>query len=102
MHYFVKVCIRGYIFELYMYYCEVYRYTTITVLWNILMQCGNHICSVIHVKYVCNAHCHMVDDSDFICGAYMCIHLPYKSIKYLAYMPSLVGKYVSSTYLAIT
>ena len=33
--------------------------------------------------------------------AHMCRHLPYKSIKYLAYMPNLVGIFVSSTYLAV-
>ena len=36
------------------------------------------------------------------CSTYMCIHLPYKSVKYLAYMPKLVGIFMSSTYLAIT
>ena len=56
----------------------VYRYTTVAVQWNIYVQCGNHICSVIYVKYVYSAHCHMVDCIDFICGIYMCIHLPYK------------------------
>ena len=64
-----------------------------------------HICSVIYFKYVYSAYCQMVDYNDFICGTYMYIHLPYKSIRYLAhlaYMPYLVGTFVSSTYLAIT
>ena len=32
---------------------------------------------------------------------YKCIHLPYKSIKYLAYMPNILCIFVPSTYLAI-
>ena len=55
-----------------------------------------------YVKYVYIANCNMVDSSDLICDTYMCIHLPYKSIKYLAYRPNLVGIFVSGTYLAIT
>ena len=72
--------------------------------WNIYVQCGNHIYSVINVKYVYSAHCHVVDCIDFIYGTYMCIHLPYKFIRYLAYvtyMPNLVGIYVSSRYLGM-
>ena len=65
-------------------------------------QCSNHICSVIYVKYVFSVHCHMVNCSDFICGTYIGIHFPYKSIKYLACMTNLVDIFVSSTYLAIT
>ena len=41
--------------------CGVYRCTTVAAQWNICVQCGNHIYSVIYVKYVCSAHCHMVD-----------------------------------------
>ena len=66
------------------------------------MQCGNHICSVIHVKYMYSAHCHMVDCSDFTCGKPMHIHIPNKSVnvKHLAYMPKFVGTFVCSIYLA--
>ena len=52
------------------------------------MKCGSHICSVIYIKYVFSAPCLMADVSDFICGIYMCIHLPYMHVKYLAYMSS--------------
>ena len=70
-----------------------------------------HMCNVattffgVYVKHVYSAHCHMVDCSDVIFGTYMCIHLPYRSLRYLAYMaymPNLVGIFVSSTYLALT
>ena len=47
----------------------------------------------------------MVDSFDFICGTYMHIHLPYKSIRYLvymAYMLNVVTIFDSSTYLAVT
>ena len=44
--------------------------------------------------------CHMVDCSDFIYDTYMCIHLPFNLIKYLAYMPNSVGIFVSGAYLA--
>ena len=57
------------------------------------------------VKYVHSAHHHMADCSDFICAWDICIHHPYKSIRYLAYMvymPNLVCIFVSSIYLAIT
>ena len=57
-------------------------------------------------KYMYNsAPCDIVYASDFMCGRYMCIHLPFMPIKYLAYiacMPKLVGIFVSCTYLAIT
>ena len=86
-------------FQLYVYLCLVCRCTTLPVQWNMYVRCGNHIYSVVYVKYVYSTHCHMGDCSDFICE--MCIHLPYKPIKYLAYMPSSVGMLVSNTYLAI-
>ena len=44
---------------------------------------------------------HLVDASDFLYGTCMHMHLPYVSIKYLAYMPNLVGIFVSGRYLAI-
>ena len=67
------------------------------------MECGNNICSVIYVKNVYITHCHMVECIEFICSTYMCIHLPYKSLKYyMVYMSNMVGTFVSSTYLAIT
>ena len=53
-------------FQLYMYKCAVYRCTTVAVHWNIYVQCGNRICSLIYVKCVYNAHCHMVDCVYFI------------------------------------
>ena len=65
---------------------------------------GTIICSVIYVICI-QWLCHMVDCSDVICGTYMCKHVPYKSITYLAYMAYmliLVGMFVSSTYLAIS
>ena len=37
-----------------------------------------------------------------ICGAYMGILPPYMPVKYFAYMPYLVGTFVSGTYLTIT
>ena len=37
--------------------------------------CGSHICLVIYVKCVYSAFSCMIDCSDFIFGAYMCIHL---------------------------
>ena len=45
----------------------------VAVQWNIYMymQYGNHVYSVMYIKYVCNGHCHMVDCSDFICGTYV-------------------------------
>ena len=75
---------------------------TVGVQLNMYVQCAHHICSVIHIKYVYSAHCHLVECSDFIRDTNMNIHLPYTSIKYLMYMPNLVGIFVSRTYLAIT
>ena len=104
-HYFVTVCIRYQMFELCVYVLGVCRCTTVAMHMNEYVQCSNHIYSVIYVKYVYSAHCHMGDCIDFICGMYMHIHLPYKFMKYLtymAYMSSLVGLFVPSTYLAVT
>ena len=69
----------------------------VVVQCNIYVQCGNYICSVIHVKYVYSTHCHMVDYSDFICGTYVHIHLPYKFIKYLVYMAYTGGAHLTQT-----
>ena len=77
-------------------------YTTAAVLWNIYVQCGNLICLMLYFKYVCSVPCNMLCSSDFICGTYMWIHLPYKSIKYLAYISNLMDIFVSDTHLAIT
>ena len=52
-----------------------------------------------------NAPCFLVDASDFIFGLSMCIHLLHICIKYLmymAYIPNLLGIFVSITYYAIT
>ena len=40
------------------------------MLFELYVQCGSHICSVIHMKYVHSATCHMVDASDFIWDRY--------------------------------
>ena len=90
-------------FKSFVYYCGIHRFVTVEVHLHIFVQCGNHICSVIYVKYVYCAHCNIVDCSDFIYG--ICMHLQYKCIKYLAfmaYMFCLVRIFVSTTYLAIT
>ena len=42
-----------------------------------------------NIKYVYNTPCCRVDE--FICGIYMCIESPYIHVKYLAYVPNLVG-----------
>ena len=79
-------------------------FTTVVVKWSIYEQCGNHICSLIYVKYVYSAHHHVVHYSYFKYSMYMSIHLQYWPIKYLenlAYMSSLVGSFVSSIYMAI-
>ena len=55
---------------------------------------------MIYVKYVQSGPC-VVNGSDVICGVYMCVHLPYNPIKYLAYILSLFGIFVSGTYLRI-
>ena len=47
----------------------------------IYLECGSHICWVIHVKNVYSAPCCMIDVSDFICGKYVCIHPPYMHIQ---------------------
>ena len=57
--------------------------------------------SVIYVKCVYNASCCMVDCSDVICGIYMCLHLPYKPIIYLAYI-AYMDTCISSKHLAVT
>ena len=41
-------------------------------LWKLYLEFGSHICSVIYVKYMYSASCHMVN-ADFIFGIYMCI-----------------------------
>ena len=60
-----------------------------------------HITSVIYVKCVYSAPCHIVDCSDFICGTHLFIHPPCKHIKCMVCMPYLMGLFVPSTYLAI-
>ena len=45
---------------------------------------------------------HMADASDSICGTDMHIHPLYLPVRYLAYMPNLVGRFGFGTYLAIT
>ena len=65
-------------------------------LCELYLQCGSHICLAI---YVYSAPCCMVHVNDFICGTYICIHLPCLPIKYLAYIPNLVGIFVSGTYV---
>ena len=44
----------------------------------------------------------MIDTSDFICGTYIYIHTLYMLIRYLAYMPNLVGIFVLGNYFSIT
>ena len=44
----------------------------------------------------------MVGACDFICDIYMCTHPLYIHVKYLTYMSTLVGLFISGTYLAIT
>ena len=62
----------------------------VAVQWNIYVQCGNHICSVVYVKYVYSAHCHMFDCSDFICGTSVyIIHIHLSDI--LAYLAQFGG-----------
>ena len=48
-----------------------------------------------------SAHGHMVDTSDFMCGIYVQIHLPYVPVKYMAYIFSLMDIFVSRVYMAI-
>ena len=43
------------------------------LLYDLYLECVNHICSAIYVKYVNSAPCWMVDARDFIC-VYICIH----------------------------
>ena len=66
------------------------------------LKYGSHICSVISVKHVYSVPCYMVDGGDFLCGKFMCIHPPYRPIKYFAYISNLVGLFLSDTYLATT
>ena len=49
-HYFVNVCIRDKMFELFVYLHEVHRCIAVAVQWNIYVQCGNHISSVIYLN----------------------------------------------------
>ena len=66
----------------------VCRCTWVAVHLNLYVKCGNHICSVIYIKYVIIAPCLIVDIIDFICGIYMCIHLLYILVKHLAFVPN--------------
>ena len=50
------------------------------------LEFGNHICSVIYVKYVYSAPSCLIDTNDFICSIYMDIHPQYMHVTYLAYM----------------
>ena len=81
-------------FWLFVYQFWVYRNTSVALQWNTYVQCGNHICSVIYLKFVYRVHCHMVDCSDFIYSTYMCMCLSCKSIKYIVYIPNMVGIFV--------
>ena len=74
---------------------------SILTMWTIFWS-GGHICLMMHVKYLYIDPIWIIGGSDFICGRYMCIHPLHWHIKYLAYMPNLVGLFVSCTYLAIT
>ena len=65
------------------------------------MQCSSHIYSLIYVKFVYSASCQMVDGSDFISGTYVYI-ASIEATTYVAYMSTLVGIFLSGTYLAIT
>ena len=54
------------------------------------LECGEHICSVIFVKYVYSAPCCMVDVNDFMCG-FLFVHTsPYVDVKYFAYMANIL------------
>ena len=75
--------------------------TTVAMHLYIYVKYGSHICSVIYVKYVCSFHCNIVDCSDFICGTYI-VYISHRSLKYVAYMPNVVGILVSSPHLVIT
>ena len=39
---------------------------------------------MIYIKYVCSASGHIIHASDFMGGIYMCIHVPYTYVKYMA------------------
>ena len=43
----------------------------------------------------------MVDFSNFIYGTSVCIHVPYKPIRFMAYIPNLVAIFVERTYLTM-
>ena len=45
-----------------------YTYITVTLKWNIYVQYGNHIHSLMYVKCVYSATCHMLDYNDLTCG----------------------------------
>ena len=71
-------------------------YTAVAVQWDIHVLCSIHICSVIYLKCVYHAPCYLVDEVTLYV-ANMCIHLSYKPIKYMAYIPSLVGIFLFQT-----
>ena len=69
------------------------------------LECGSHICSVIHVKDVYSPPCRMFSANNFIL-VYVCTYIPLNMhvtcLAYKAYMSYLVDIFVSGTYLVIT
>ena len=56
------------------------------------MQCGSHVCQIMYdnnknqiCKCMYSATGQIVDASETMCGAYMHIHLPYMTLKDIAY-----------------
>ena len=58
--------------------------------YDLYLEYGSHICSVVYDKYVCPAPWWMIGASHLISGICMCTHPLYMYLKYLwykAYMP---------------